>query len=103
MAGDTAQHDPNRVTTLIGVSSTDFTSIATAAVDPLTHEVLTQGTIRNTLITKAFDYIGVAYPDTSTEVYTYKTGGAGGTTVGTITVVYQDAVSKAIILSVTKS
>jgi hypothetical protein len=55
------------------------------------------------LITKPFDYIGVNYPDTSTEVYTYKSGGASGTEVGVITVVYSDAVTKQIITSVTKA
>ena len=34
------------------------------------------------------DAITVAYPDGNTEVYTYKTGGASGTTVATITCVY---------------
>lgn len=51
----------------------------------------------------AHDYIGASYPDTSTEVYTYKTGGGAGTTVATITVVYSDAVTKQILTSVTKS
>ena len=59
--------------------------------------------ITNTLVTTPFDYIGATYPNTSTEVYTYKTGGSGGTTVATITVVYSDAVTKAIITSVTKT
>jgi hypothetical protein len=57
----------------------------------------------NALITSAFDYIGVDYPDTSTEVYTYKTGGASGTVVGVITLVYTDAVTKNILESVTKT
>src|SRR5574343_392586 len=35
-----------------------------------------------------YDYIEVTYPVNTTEVYTYKTGGSGGTTVATITVVY---------------
>jgi hypothetical protein len=48
------------------------------------------------------DYIGAGYPNGTTETYTYKTGGSGGTTVGTITVVYTDA-TKANISSVTKS
>jgi hypothetical protein len=34
------------------------------------------------------DYIGFSYPDTTTDVLTYKTGGANGTTVATITTVY---------------
>lgn len=49
------------------------------------------------------DYIAATYPNTSTEVYTYKLGGSSGTTVGVVTVVYSDAVTKAIISSVTKS
>ncbi len=59
--------------------------------------------IANTLVTSPFDYIGATYPDTSTEVYTYKTGGSGGTTVAVVTVVYSDPVTKAIIASVTKT
>lgn len=50
----------------------------------------------------AYDYIGVAYPIATTEVFTFKVGGAGGVTVGTLTVVYTDA-SKANLSSVTKS
>jgi hypothetical protein len=45
-----------------------------------------------------YTQILATYPDTSTEVYTYKNGAA---TVGTITVVYSDAVTKQIITSVT--
>ena len=47
-----------------------------------------------------YDQILATYPDTSTEVYTYK---LATVTVGVITVVYSDAVTKAIISSVTKS
>lgn len=36
------------------------------------------------------DYIAVTYPTTSSEVYTFKTGGSGGTTVATVTVTYTD-------------
>lgn len=43
------------------------------------------------LLDVSYDYIGVAYPTTTTEVYTYKDGGSGGTTVATITVTYSDA------------
>ena len=50
----------------------------------------------------ANDYIAVGYPDATTETYTYKTGGSGGTTVGVVTVVYTDS-TKANISSVTKS
>jgi len=76
-------------------------------VNPATSDNQTNGSqivkVSNTLITVPFDYIGATYPNTSTEVYTYKIGGSGGTTVGTITVVYSDAGTKQIISSVTKS
>lgn len=54
------------------------------------------------LVTAAFDYIAVTYPTTSSEVYTYKSGGSGGTTVATITVVYTTS-AKDILSSVTKT
>lgn len=57
----------------------------------------------NTLVQSEYDYIAVTYPDTSTEVYTFKTGGSGGTTVATVTLVYSDAGTKAILASVTKT
>ena len=34
------------------------------------------------------DYFSVAYPAADTEVYTFKVGGSGGITVGTLTLVY---------------
>jgi len=48
------------------------------------------------------DYISVAYPSGDTEVYTFKTGGAGGSTVATLTIVYTDS-TKDKLLTVTKS
>lgn len=36
----------------------------------------------------AWDYLAVTYPSSTQEVYTFKTGGSGGTTVRTITVNY---------------
>lgn len=49
-----------------------------------------------------FDYISAAYPTSSSEVYTYKSGGSGGTTVATITVSYTDS-TKASISSVART
>jgi len=46
-----------------------------------------------------YDYVAVTYPTTSQEVYTFKTGGVGGTTVATVTLTYSDAVTKAILTS----
>lgn len=39
----------------------------------------------------AWDYVSATYPLTTTEVYEFKTGGSGGTTVATITIVYTTA------------
>lgn len=55
-----------------------------------------------TLVPEAFDYISAAYPDADTEVYTYKEGGSGGTTVATVTVNYTDS-TKALIANVTRT
>lgn len=38
-----------------------------------------------------FNYISAAYPSATQEVYTYKIGGSGGTTVATVTVNYTDS------------
>lgn len=54
------------------------------------------------MIGAAFDYLVVTYPTTSSEVYTFKTGGSGGTTISVITIVYTDA-TKEFISTVTKS
>ena len=49
----------------------------------------------------AYDYVSVAEAAT-TDVYTYKTGGAGGTTVATVTVSFSDS-TKQKVVSVLKS
>lgn len=49
-----------------------------------------------------YDYVGVAYPLSTQEVYTFKTGGSGGTTVATVTVDYTDS-TKANLSAVTKT
>jgi len=54
------------------------------------------------LIPQEYDYIAATYPSTSTEVYTYKTGGVGGTTVAIITVVYTSD-TKQVITSVART
>lgn len=48
-----------------------------------------------------FDYIEVTYPAATQEVYTYKAGGASGTTVGTVTINYTNS-SKDVLLNVAK-
>jgi hypothetical protein len=44
-----------------------------------------------------YDYGSVTYPSGTQEVYTFKSGGAGGTTVKTITVNYVDATKEQLL------
>lgn len=48
-----------------------------------------------------WDYISASYPDSVTEVYTYKLGGSGGDVVQVITVVYTTS-AKNYVSTVTK-
>lgn len=79
--------------------SVKLEDIGSSLLNPATEETLQS--IAGLSI-PAHDYIGVTYPITSQEVYTYKTGGASGTVVGIITVNYTDA-TKEILSSVIKS
>ena len=54
------------------------------------------------LVPFVFDYIGANYAGATADVYTYKTGGAGGTTVATITVNWTDA-TKTVLVSVVRT
>lgn len=56
----------------------------------------------NVLVEEKYDYVGVAYPLDTTEVYTFKLGGSLGDTVATVTIVYTDA-TKNLISTVTKT
>jgi len=70
-----------------------------ARINPATEEK--QNAIAG-LVTEPFDFIGATYPDTTTETYTFKSGGSSGSTVATVTVVYTDA-TKEFISTVTKT
>jgi hypothetical protein len=50
---------------------------------------------------KDYDFVGVTYPTSTQEVYTFRTGGSNGTIVGTLTVNYTNS-SKDFILDATK-
>lgn len=39
----------------------------------------------------SWDYLSVAYPTSTQEVYTFKSGGSGGTTIATVVVDYTDS------------
>lgn len=64
-----------------------------------TTQVGTDGTSLGGLEIPAHDYIGLAYTGANLTTVTYKSGGAGGTTVATLTLAYTgsqlDSVTKA--------
>ena len=80
---------------------TDSSQVLKKAFDETDNTILTKSS-GGTLVTEHFDYISAAYPDSVTEVYTYKTGGSGGTTVATVTTVYTTA-AKTLLITVTKA
>lgn len=94
------------IDTNVEIDATDGDNIAIH--DSAGHElgINTDGSINsrtvNTLITVPFDYIAASYPTATTEIYTYKTSGSSGTTVGTVTVIYSDS-TKNNITSVAKT
>lgn len=53
--------------------------------------------LNGSLINVSYDYGSVAYPTATQEIYTFKSGGSGGTTVLTITINYVDASKSAIL------
>lgn len=57
--------------------------------------------VGGSLVKEDYDYISVAY-DTTTDTYTFKSGGSGGDTVATVVITYTDS-TKAAILSVAKT
>lgn len=91
--------DDNRKPFLTAISAIDGHSAVPLKADPATGALLNVST--GTLIVSLYDYISAAYPIDTTEVYTFKVGGSGGTTVATVTIVYLDN-TKAKVSTVTR-
>jgi hypothetical protein len=53
-------------------------------------------------VTSAYDYVGVDNSGSTTKIFTFKTGGSGGTTVNTVTLNYADS-TKANLTSVVRT
>lgn len=90
----------NQKTTFDNDSNADIDSRAvgsTGVLEGAKTQVVTWG-----FAIRDYDYIGVSYPIATQEVYVYKTGGSGGTTLATLTVDYTDS-TKENISAVTKS
>jgi hypothetical protein len=43
------------------------------------------------IVTTGYDYFSVSYPSNTQEIYTFKSGGASGTVVATVTITYVDS------------
>ena len=59
---------------------------STVAISASEYQIRTL--LNSSLVNVAYDYVAATYPISTQEVYTFKTGGSGGTTVATITVNY---------------
>lgn len=77
-------------TNTLGVLQVEQTNVPTSIINS------------NALVPFAHDYIGVNVGGATADVYTYKTGGAGGSTVATLTINYTDA-TKAVISSIVRT
>jgi len=91
--------------TLTGTTGTDQTEKRVTGTDSENKralDVLSQGGTGSVIAGIQYDFIGVTFPNTITEIYTYRTGGSGGTITATVTAVYT-AASKLDLLSVTRT
>lgn len=79
----------------IGVRITNFEEM------PLVFEKASVGSSQSGMKLPEYDYVSIAYPNSTTEVYTFKFGGSSGDVVAITTVVYTNS-SKDFISSVTK-
>jgi len=97
-----AKRDQNYVTATLAISSSDSTATTPITVDPTTGRLLVDPSSSFLAPNIDYNYIDVQQTNATTETYVYKTGGAGGTTVLTIVVVYTSS-TKADVDSVTWS
>jgi len=103
MANEVFSRDANRATVSGAVTDDANLEVRQLRVDPSTNRLKVQSLSLTDLVGAAYNYVGVTWnAGTFTEVFVFKTGGVGGTTVATITVVYTDA-TKEQLASVTKS
>jgi hypothetical protein len=83
----------NRKNTFDGNANSDYDvrTVESVAVTGKQVQVFTSG-----FSIPDYDYVGVAYPTSTTETYTFKTGGSGGTTINIITLTYTDTTKSAL-------
>jgi len=91
--------DQNRITGAAAESSDGDNTIVPLQADPTTHRLKVEGVGGIGIINENWDSVTVAYPTTSTEVYTFTYGGLA---VATVTVTYTDA-TKEVLTSVVRT
>lgn len=64
--------------------------------------LLSASSLSQGIYTLPFDYVGAAYPNATTEVYTTRVGGASGSIQEVVTVTYSDS-SKENLVSIGRS
>lgn len=96
----TAHRDPNRIPNQLGVSNADGITQLEPQVEATDKGWLVN--INNTIVGKKYDYVSRSDNGTDTVTWVFKSGGASGTTVATIVIVYTDSTFSTIV-SVTKT
>ena len=82
-------------------SDFDVLAVENLVYDP-TSAALSRQYPPNALNLKPFDYLSRVLTNSTTETYTFKSGGSGGTTTNTVVIVYTDSTLD-IISTVTKT
>lgn len=97
-------HLPRVTGTTVSTKHALDVNIAAGAVTVTGGSVSITGTvgIGGMLSGIVYDYVGVTYPSGTQEVYVFKTGGSGGTTVATITINYTSS-TKVSLLNATRT
>lgn len=89
------------------MSNKSYTNQSAIYTDPILGEHLmgiagnVNASITSGLVMPIYDYVSIEYYNTTTEIYSFKTGGASGVVVSTITLVYTNA-TKSQLSTVTK-
>ena len=96
---DRSRRDINQIPTLLAQSNVDNASPVAVAADPTTRRLLVDASVGFDI--PSYDYLSLAQA-TTTDTWTYKTGGSGGSTVATVTITYTDS-TKATIANVAKT
>jgi hypothetical protein len=99
------KQDENQNFSVFGISGTLGTSYGTSTVVPLTANATGAlnivDVVGNSLVPSSYDAIVPTFNSTS-DVWVFKTGGTGGTTVSTLTISYTDA-TKQVMTSLVKT